>query len=400
MHLEECRPLEVTGNLVKKVDNFMIIFDPSASMTETYVASDKCVACHAQYKEIEYTNRHSVDHGGRKISKKDTPNTATCLKCHQDYSYTKFKFAKRMANCINKTIPDLELTGSLRTFGSPVYTMISHGPESYSREKFDHALREILEADGISPLDHSLRAAEKDWFSIEGKIAVIIISDGKGMDEKPVLAAEELKSAYGENICIYTVHVGNDVKGNLIMQRIAKAGQCGSAVSADSLLNRRNMDDFIKEVFLKEGPPEAIPDSDGDGVPDDMDDCPETPQGLPVDDSGCWNPIIPADVLFDFDKHTLKPEGRLILDKIVNILVKYPLLKLKISGHTDNFGSMEYNIVLSKRRSKAGLNYIVTKGIAPERLSMSWHSYRIPKAGNETPEGRALNRRIEFKFNK
>ena len=407
VQLDECKPVEVTGNLVKKVDNFMIVFDPSASMTETYVASDECVTCHVQYKDMEYANRHSVDRGGPEISEENPPLNTTCLSCHQDYSYSKFKFAKRIAYCFNQTIPDLKLSGAIRTFGSPVYTMISHGPESYTKEEFSRHLRGILDADGISPLDHTLKAVKDDWFNIQEKIAIIIISDGKDMDERPVLAAEELKAAYGENICIYTIHIGNDTNGKLIMEKIAAAGQCGLAVSGDSLLNREKMDDFIREIFLKEGPPKkveaAVPatvDSDGDGVPDDKDNCPETPEGLPVDENGCWKLIVLADVLFDFDKDNLKPEGRFILDKVVHMLNKYPLLKLKIKGHTDNFGSMEYNIGLSKRRAQAGLNYIIEKNIAPERLSMSWHSYSIPKATNETREGRALNRRIEFQFSK
>ncbi|MDY7032612.1 MAG: vWA domain-containing protein, partial [Thermodesulfobacteriota bacterium] len=221
VQLDECAPVELTPNLVKKVDNFMVMFDPSASMTETYVASDECITCHVQYKDIEYASRHSVDRGGPEISEEDAPLTSKCQSCHLDYSYTKFKFAKKIAYCFNQTIPDLKLISALRTFGSPVYTMISHGPESYSKEEFGHNLRGILDADGTSPLDHSLKAAKKDWFSVEGKTAVIIISDGKDMDERPVLAAEELKAAYEENICIYTIHVGNDITGKLTLEKIA-----------------------------------------------------------------------------------------------------------------------------------------------------------------------------------
>lgn len=393
---DECKPIEVTDDLVKKVDNFMVIFDPSASMTETYMASADCIACHAQYKEKEFANQHSVNYGGQKIAKRNGPMTSKCLECHQDYIYTKFKFAKKIAYCFNKTIPDLELTSAIRTFGSPVYTTRSHGPKSYSKEEFGHGLRKIIDVDGASPIDLALIATIKDWFAKEGKIAVIIMSDGKDMNERAVLAAEELKAAYGENICIYTIQIGNDSAGKVLLERIAHAGQCGLTVNADTLLNQEAMNDFVREVFLTKGPP----DSDGDGVTDDKDLCPDTPPGLKVDENGCWKLVVLADVLFDFDKYNLKPEGHAILDQVVEMLNKHPFLNLKIKAHTDNFGTMEYNVQLSKKRAQAGLNYLLEKGISSERLSISWHSFTIPKAGNETPEGRALNRRIEFKFNK
>jgi OOP family OmpA-OmpF porin len=393
---DECKPIEISDDLVKKVDNFMVIFDPSASMTELYMASIECITCHAQYKEMEFANQHAVTHGGHKIAKQNGSLTSKCLQCHQDYVYTKFKFAKKIIYCFNQTIPDLELTSAIRTFGSPLYTTRSHGPESYSKKGFGHALRKIIDVNGASPLDLALLATIKDWFAKEGKIAVIIISDGKGMNERAVLAAEELKAAYGENICIYTIQIGNDSIGKELFQRIAHAGQCGLAVNADTLLNQEAMNDFVREVFLTKRPP----DSDGDGVTDDKDLCPDTPSGLKVDENGCWKLVVLADVLFDFDKYNLKPEGHAIFNKVVGMLNKHPFLKLKIRGHTDNFGTMEYNVQLSKKRAQAGLNYLLEKGISSERLSISWHSFTIPKAGNETTEGRALNRRVEFKFSK
>jgi len=222
------------------------------------------------------------------------------------------------------------------------------------------------------------------------------MTDGKDMNERAVWASEELKAAYGENICIYTIQIGNDPAGKVLLERIAHAGQCGLAVNADTLLNQEAMNDFVREVFLTKRPP----DSDGDGVTDDKDLCPDTPPGLKVDENGCWKLVVLADIFFDFDKYTLKPESHATLDQVVEMLNKHQFLKLKISGHTDNFGSMEYNIKLSKRRAQAGMNYLLEKGISSERLSISWHSFSIPRAGNETPEGRTLNRRIEFKFSK
>jgi OOP family OmpA-OmpF porin len=151
------------------------------------------------------------------------------------------------------------------------------------------------------------------------------------------------------------------------------------------------MEKFTRTVFLKRASKAYIATDD---IPDWCDLCPGTKEAT---DNG-WDLVIQADVLFDFDKYNLKPEGVAALDQIAQYLIQNPMLNLHISGHTDNFGSMAYNITLSKRRALTGYEFLVNKGIEPQRLSMSWHSYTIPVATNETSEGRALNRRLEFEF--
>ena len=109
-------------------------------------------------------------------------------------------------------------------------------------------------------------------------------------------------------------------------------------------------------------------------------------------------PAKSSDALFEFNKYSLTEVGRDILDNIAKLMKKNPSYKLHLSGHTDNKGTMAYNTELSKKRVESGKNYLVEKGIEADRISISWHSFSQPKASNDTPEGRALNRRIEFKF--
>ena len=220
------------------------------------------------------------------------------------------------------------------------------------------------------------------------------------MGEKEVLAAEDLKARYGDNICIYTILIGNSPNGRRVMNRIALRGQCGLAVNGDLLMDKEKMDNFVRKIFLTRAQPDKGCDGDGDGIANAIDDCPGTKPGLKVGENGCWDLVFLSDVLFDFDKYTLKPEGFIAMEQVVGMLTRYPFLDLHISGHTDNFGSMDYNIKLSKRRAKAGLVYLVKRGIDPSRMSISWHSYSIPVATNDNPTGRALNRRLEFKFQK
>ena len=134
-------------------------------------------------------------------------------------------------------------------------------------------------------------------------------------------------------------------------------------------------------------------DSDRDGVYDDGDSCPDTPVGAIVDGRGCW---VVKGVQFDYKKWDVKPQFNSNLDNIENILKKNPGLKIRIEGHTDDIGSMKYNIGLSGKRAHAIMDYLVDKGIDSSRITTTGFGYAQPIAGNDTPEGRALNRRAEI----
>lgn len=108
--------------------------------------------------------------------------------------------------------------------------------------------------------------------------------------------------------------------------------------------------------------------------------------------------IILENVLFDFDKYTLRPESKTELDKWVKFLTDNPTLKIEISGHTDNKGTSEYNKTLSKNRAEAVYNYFVTNGIKADRMKWVGYGFDLPIASNKTDEGRQKNRRTEIKI--
>lgn len=103
-------------------------------------------------------------------------------------------------------------------------------------------------------------------------------------------------------------------------------------------------------------------------------------------------------IFFDFDKYVLKPESYLELDRVVQILKENPDFKIHIEGHTDIFGTEEYNLQLSRKRAEAVRNYLVSKGISAEKITIFGFGASMPVATNETEEGRALNRRVEIWF--
>ena len=102
-------------------------------------------------------------------------------------------------------------------------------------------------------------------------------------------------------------------------------------------------------------------------------------------------------VFFDFDKAELKPESFVELDKLAAYL-RTNTIRIEIGGHTDDQGSDDYNDRLSESRAKAVYDYLVAKGIPADRLQYKGYGKRVPVASNDTDDGRAANRRTEFKI--
>jgi outer membrane protein OmpA-like peptidoglycan-associated protein len=145
-------------------------------------------------------------------------------------------------------------------------------------------------------------------------------------------------------------------------------------------------------------------DQDNDGVPDKEDDCPFTP-GTRAN-RGC--PEIPKEqkrildlafknLEFETAKAIIREKSLPYLDTLAQLLIDNPTYKLKISGHTDNQGKLEYNMQLSKARAEAVRNYLVSKGVSADRFIVEYFGPLRPIASNATPEGRARNRRVEMK---
>ncbi len=167
------------------------------------------------------------------------------------------------------------------------------------------------------------------------------------------------------------------------------------------------------------GTPCEVLDSDGDGVPDFKDKCPDTPAGTEVDKDGCPLPApaaapVPAPAAlapaaaaapvttvlaganFDFDKSFIRPEDFEKLDHDVATLKDWGDVKVEVAGHTDSVGTEGYNMGLSLRRAEAVRQYLVGKGIAADRLIVRGYGESRPVADNATADGRFQNRRVEL----
>ncbi|HEY6644731.1 OmpA family protein [Povalibacter sp.] len=143
-------------------------------------------------------------------------------------------------------------------------------------------------------------------------------------------------------------------------------------------------------------PPPPPADSDGDGVIDPQDQCPDTPRGVAVDAVGCprKGSITLRGVDFEFDSANLTGDSKSTLDEVAADLKKFPRLKILLEGHTDSVGNDAYNLKLSQRRAASVREYLVSQGVNPANLTSEGFGESKPIASNATPDGRAENRRV------
>jgi OOP family OmpA-OmpF porin len=371
------------GNYTAKVDNFMILFDASSSMLEG------------------------------------------------DGDYVKFDLAKAFVYRMNQTLPPLKMQGAMRTFGhepsvSAKKTMLFYGVSEYQRAHLNKGLDALTVPGGLTPMVDGLKAAAGDIKPLPGKTALIILSDGQDVGDAPLKSIEGLKKDMGDRLCVYTVHFGYNAEGAALLQKMASAGGCGFAIAAREVATADQMVAFVNKVFLDkdmdsdgdgvmdrkdkcpntpkgtkvdaDGCPIKVAapvdiDSDGDGVLDKNDKCPNTPKGAKVNAVGCW---VLKNVFFDTAKADIKPDMTAGLDEALTVLQKNPGMRIEVQGHTDSDGADAYNLDLSNRRAQAVVGYFAQKGIEANRLSAKGYGESKPVADNKTREGKAQNRRVEL----
>jgi outer membrane protein OmpA-like peptidoglycan-associated protein len=155
------------------------------------------------------------------------------------------------------------------------------------------------------------------------------------------------------------------------------------------------------------------PDNDEDGSADGVDACaldPEDRDGF-EDDDGCPEPgprpvsisvgeeriLVSERIYFDDDRDTIRPVSGPVLDQLAEIIATLaPGVMVLVEGHTDDSGNAAYNLDLSHRRARAVVAYLQARGVPADRLDATGHGAARPLAPNDSPEGRALNRRVEF----
>lgn len=155
-----------------------------------------------------------------------------------------------------------------------------------------------------------------------------------------------------------------------------------------------------KAMPVSTAPPAApvVVDSDMDGVRNNIDLCPQTPRGTPVNEVGCEKakPIVLNGIRFRLSSSELLPQSRTVLDRAASTLQANKGLRVEIQGHTDASGDASYNQTLSEQRAQSVVRFLVNKGVAQQRLIAKGYGESRPIASNADADGRQKNRRVEF----
>jgi OOP family OmpA-OmpF porin len=375
----------------------------------------------------------------------------------------KIEIATDLARSMNASIPELSYDAGLRTFGQGrclprQKTSLLWGIDRFAAAGFGEAIDLVQCAGGYSPLNLALEAGLEDLAGVDGGMAMIILSDGRHMGKKELAAARRLRDRFGDDLCIYPVLIGSDHKGRKVLEQIAEIGGCAELTPGEDLTERAAMAGFVEQALLwpdadGDGVPDHLDqcpdtprgvevdevgcpiDSDGDGVPDYLDKCPDTPSGVQVDEAGCpidsdgdgvpdyldkcpdtprgtkvdqhgcpikpKRPEVPpwpieGRPVFPIDQWGLDADDKAVLDLVVAYLADNPDVIVEVQGHTDSTGPMRWNMTLSEWRAESAKKYLVSKGVAEERLTTKGYGPHQPAVSNDNRANRGLNRRVSF----
>jgi OOP family OmpA-OmpF porin len=300
-------------------------------------------------------------------------------------------------------IPQLNYVGAMRAFGiknyissDKDYSRIVYAPQKFESAGFVTEVNKLEPTSGITPMGPATLQAGEDLGTMAGRKALVIISDFEKSADfgDPVAEAAKLKDEYGHPVRMYTIGITQGPKQVALAKEIAESS--GGQYFDGCLLykDQAALDAAVKTIFYDEFNVVVDPDTDGDGVPDSLDKCPNTPRGAIVDPRGCW--IAAYGNFFDFDKSVLKEQYLPHIQRIADVLNAYPELNVVLDGHTDKVGTPDYNMKLGERRALAIRDALVKFGVNEERLKYESFGETMPIGDNETDAGRALNRRVEI----
>jgi len=307
---------------------------------------------------------------------------------------TKMDAALDFIKKLSMTLPEnSNVKYAIRTFGhNPLVTVrntrLVKGFTPFHAVGLNSDLISINQTGGQSALSLGMEAVADDLETVQGEVAMLVVSDGIVLGKEAFRATKELKRKYGDRLSIYPVIIGMNSSGSHNMKELAWIGETGFYQNAGDIKTNRGMGDYVRRAFL-----EPYPDSDGDSIVDIKDECPDTPIGAITDGRGCW---VLNNIGYEFDKWVILPEYLAELERVVEILNANPELQIQIQGHTDNVGTEVYNKQLSLKRAGSVKAFLVKRGIDEERLYVYGYGFSRPVTSNETDDGRKMNRRVEL----
>ncbi|MDH5306071.1 MAG: OmpA family protein, partial [Myxococcales bacterium] len=295
-----------------------------------------------------------------------------------------FPRAKALATSFVMALPDESERASSRSYNASFIAFGGKDRLELPLQPFDrHKLLAAAESaallgsplgtGGMSPL-HRVLAEIGQQVDVESRdTAVMLFTDGlPDQPEKALAVAREL--THDRKICFNGIQVGSAAAGAEFLRKLAAISPCGSSRNAASLGSAQDVQRYAKSVMVGTAPLPAV---------------------AAAPPASCAATIRLRGIQFGFDKAVVDDAGAAVLDAAVEVISGCPGARLQVDGYTDSTGSDPYNQGLSQRRAAAVRDYFVSKGMAADRIAAQGYGKDNPVAGNETPDGRARNRRVE-----
>lgn len=333
VELIEVEKVRIEEEVVRTSDNFIVLFDASGSMQDTY-----------------------KDTGIRKI-----------------------ELAERLFKTRTTNVPDLGWNAGLYLY-TPWKNF--YGMERFEKNKFVAAIDEmhaykpsVNYRSQPTPLGNSLKKLDPILANLTGQTVVFVFSDGQFTTPGrpkilPVPTAKDLASKH--NVCFYVISSADSPKSEKVVNDIAAVNTCSRVVTFDTLLNRPEY--LTGALYMVKD--KAIVDTE----------LVSKVVGVELDN-----------ILFDFDRSEIRLEYKDELDSVASFLKDNPEAYVVIEGFTDSIGKPEYNLNLSRKRAETAKNYLTKSFNLPdEQVVAVWYGKELPVASNDTEEGRQLNRRVRL----
>jgi outer membrane protein OmpA-like peptidoglycan-associated protein len=348
----DLNPQIKSGQLVQKTDNFVVVFDKSASMGDLH-------------SPPQFTGNQ-----------------------------TRLVYAKDTANNMIATFPEIKLNAGLRTFWGDK-TVLIYGMKDLVKKDYTKAIGSIELVNARTNLETAITEAGNDLRGARGNSALIIVSDfdksPKNDDIKPAAVLEaitKVNAEYGDRLCVYAIQLGYTKEGKDLSEQIVQNVAGGYNVNSDKLATPAAMGAFVEKVISGNcsryqqyvaKPKEKVVIVADETITEEK----------VVTTVAADKVIVLAfeDIHFDFDKSTLKPEAQAILKRNIQMLKDNPNAKVRIAGYTSAAGTHLYNQKLSERRAAAVQEYLISEGvITPDRLSTIGYGETDPAMYEAAPK--------------
>jgi len=291
---------------------------------------------------------------------------------HKDSTRSKLDVAKEILVNGEQALPDLGYNAALYEF-SPFEALYPMGP--LDKEKFSQAINSIkADAEGATFLPRALRNLEPVLQGASGKTVVFVFSDGTYSEIGGMKAPGDITTELAEkyNVCFYVIGDGTSTRAQKGLEDMARSNECSRLIPFSKFVENPQYNSGALFVVKTSSEVQTLTEMKTAGAKGD-------------------------NILFEFGSDALRPEFNDELDKVGEYLQSNPTSYAVLAGFTDSIGSEEYNLGLSRRRAESAAAYLMKNAsVAEDRIVLQWFGELNPVAGNDTAEGRSMNRRVEI----